>query len=80
MGEDRLGVIPPHRPRYERECAGIAADRHMHQFSRSDNRGDRCRCACDRKAGRLGSMYRHTSITHSIQNPLGVGIILDVVA
>ena len=52
----------------------------MHRFRRSDNRGDRSRCACDRKAGTLGSMYRHTSITHSIQNPLGVGIILDVVA
>ena len=52
----------------------------MHQFSRSDNTGDRCRCACDRKAGTLGSMCRHTSITHSIHNPLGVAIILDVVA
>ncbi len=47
-------------------------------FRRSANRGDRGRRAG--QAGRLGSMCRHASITHSIHNPLGVGMIPDVVA
>jgi hypothetical protein len=45
-------------------------------FRRSANRGERGLCAG--QAGKLGSMCRHTSTTHSIHNPLGVGMIPDV--
>ena len=32
------------------------------------------------RAGTLGPMCRHTSITHTIHNPLGVPMILELVA